>query len=152
MNLLQQRHSFTCQKSSGLAGSSTAASPPSTHRSHCLPVYWVQQGSPASPAQCRAPRPGCSSCRQRDTDRSLHKGVCFLSDPGSVSGKHCWPGHRAPRKWGWDKLFLRSPLLCSDLLMASSRAHFPLSEIPLMFLALLPIQWLSLWLVLLSHG
>lgn len=94
---LQQRHSFfACQKSSELAGPGTAASSPSTHCSRCLPACWVQQGSPASPAWCRAPQPGRSSSGQRDMDRSLHKGVCFLSDAGSVSGKHCWPGHRAP--------------------------------------------------------
>lgn len=152
MCLLQRCHCFTCQKSSRLAGTGTTAYSPSTGRSCRVPVCWVRigsrQGSSRQPRSVQSSLPawpGRSSCKQQHMDRNLDKGVCFSASP-----RYCvWQALLAgppgtAREWGWDKLFLRSHLLCSSLFSASSpRARSLLSEIPQMFLTLLPIQRLS---------
>lgn len=87
--------------------------------------------------------PGAAAGKQQDRGRNLHMGVFFCQSPGLCLANAAGWASSTVREWGWDKLFLRSPLLCSSSFLTSSRAQSLLSVIPLVFLTLLPIQWLS---------
>lgn len=93
---------------------------------------------PASPPRCleqqlESSRTGAGTCTWVVFCQSL--GLC----PASAAG---WASSTV-REWGWDKLFLRSPLQCSSSFLTSPRARSLLPEVPLVFLTLLPIRWLS---------
>lgn len=100
---------------------------------------------PASPPWCRAPTglAWSSSWKSARRGRNLHMGVVFCQSLGLCLASAAGWASSTVREWGWDKLFLRSPLLCSSSFLTSPRARSLLSEIPLVFLMLLPIQWLS---------
>lgn len=87
--------------------------------------------------------PGAAAGKQQDRGRNLHMGVFFCQSLGLCLASAAGWASSTATEWGWDKLFLRSPLLCSSSFLTSPRARSLLSEIPLMFLTLLPIQWLS---------
>lgn len=109
---------------------------------------------PSSPAQCRAPTglAWSSSWKAARQEQQLAHGCVFRQSLGLCLASAAGWASSTLREWGWGKLFLRSPLPCSSSFVTSPRARSLLSEKPLLFLMLLPIQWLSSYLVLLSHG
>lgn len=124
--------------------------PPSAGCSRHFPVCWVRTAEPAglllpAPLGAELPPawPGAAAGKQQYRGRNLHMGVFFCQSLGLCLASAAGWASSTATEWGWDKLFLRSPLLCSSSFLTSPRARSLLSEIPLVFLTLLPIQWLS---------
>lgn len=121
----------------------TTASSLSAGCSQHLPVCWVWIGSQLG-SSCQPPSvPGAAAGKQQDRGRNLHMGVVFCQSLGLCLASAAGWASSTVREWGWDKLFLRSPLQCSSSFLTSPRARSLLPEIPLVFLTLLPIRWLS---------